>query len=98
MSQIDTENDRTPKIFQFSMFLCLLSKVSTDFLDGNVEKGQQGKHVLSSMLSEEIKTKSLRLEISSIFKRNMLRRKNNIARDNTNYHAAMRCIKSYIAF
>ena len=47
MSQIDTENDKKPKIFQISYFMHFLL-VSTDFLDWNVLNGQQGKGWLSS--------------------------------------------------
>ena len=46
MSQIDTQNDK-PKIFKVFKILCIFS---TDFAGWNVEKGQQGKNVLSSML------------------------------------------------
>ena len=52
MSQIDTENDKTPK---FSNFHAFFVNVATDFVYWNVAKGQQGKNVLSSMLREEIK-------------------------------------------
>ena len=38
MSHIDTENDRNPKIFQFSKILCNFSQFSTDFVDWNVKK------------------------------------------------------------
>ena len=51
MSQIDTENDKN---LNFQRFFCIFSKFLTDFVDWNVEKGQQGKNVLSSMFSEEI--------------------------------------------
>ena len=73
MSQIDTEKDKTPKIFPFSKSLCifleLLQKVffmhfSTDFVNWNVKKGQQGKNVLSNMLrkkmNEVIREKTVR--------------------------------------
>ena len=52
MSQINTEEDKKPKIFQNSKFLCIFCfKDSTDFVDCNVLKGQQGKSWLSSSLS-----------------------------------------------
>ena len=56
MSQIDTESDKNPKNFQFSKISCNFSKFLTDFANWNVEKGQQGKKVLSSMLRKEIST------------------------------------------
>ena len=43
MSQIDTENDKNPKSFQFSKISCIFSNFLTDFVNWNVEKGQQGK-------------------------------------------------------
>ena len=43
MSQIDTENDKSPKSFQFLKISCIFSKFLTDFVNWNVEKGQQGK-------------------------------------------------------
>ena len=43
MSQIDTENDKKPKSFQFSKISCIFSKFLTDFVNWNVEMGQQGK-------------------------------------------------------
>ena len=43
MSQIDTENDKNPKSFQFSKISCIFSKFLTDFVNWNVEKGPQGK-------------------------------------------------------
>ena len=43
MSQIDIENDKNPKSFQFSKISCISSKFLTDFVNWNVEKGQQGK-------------------------------------------------------
>ena len=51
-SQMDTENDKNPKGFQFSKVLGISSSL-TDSVDWNVEKGQQGKHLLSSSLYEE---------------------------------------------
>ena len=42
-----------PKILQILTFLCHFVTVSTDFVDWNVEKGQQGKTVLSSRLFEK---------------------------------------------
>ena len=47
-SQIDTENDKIPKIFNFQKVYAFSPKFSTDFVDWNVKKGQQGKSVLSS--------------------------------------------------
>ena len=41
MSQIDTENDKNLKIFQFSKFLRIFVKISTIFLNWNVLKGQK---------------------------------------------------------
>ena len=41
--QIDTENDKNPKIFHFS------KKFLTDFVDWNVSKGHAGKSWLSSL-------------------------------------------------
>ena len=43
MSQIDTENDKNPKSFQFSKILSTFSKFLTDFAKWIVEKGQQVK-------------------------------------------------------
>ena len=54
MSQINTEIDKKPKIFQFSKILCIFSKFLTDFVNWNVEKGQQGKNVLSSRLFRRV--------------------------------------------
>ena len=46
-SRIDTENDKNPKIFQFSQSVyAFFPKFLTDFVDWNVEKGQQKKCVL----------------------------------------------------
>ena len=55
-SQIDTENDKNPISFLFSKVLCNFSKFSTDFVNFNVEKGQQRKKGLSSLLRKEIKS------------------------------------------
>ena len=41
MSQIDTENDKNLKIFQFSKFLRIFVKISTLFLNRNVLEGQK---------------------------------------------------------
>ena len=54
VSQIDTENDKSPKIFQFSKCLCIFSKFLTDIVDWNVKKGQHRKHVLSSRLFRRV--------------------------------------------
>ena len=48
MSQIDTGNDKNPKLPVLKDFMHF-SKFSTDFVSWNVEKGPQGKNVLSSM-------------------------------------------------
>ena len=56
MSQIDTENDKNPKNFQFSKISCIFCKFLTDLANWNVEKDRQGKNVLSSMLRKEINT------------------------------------------
>ena len=51
MYQIETETDKKPKIFQFSKFFyAIFVKFSTDFVDWNVEKSQQGTNLLSSSL------------------------------------------------
>ena len=49
-----TENDKKPKIFHFSKFLCNLVNFLTDFVDWNVKNGQQGANVFSSMLREDL--------------------------------------------
>ena len=54
MSQIDPKNDKNFGIFQLSKILCFFSESLTNFVDWNVEKCQQGKYVLSSMLRKEI--------------------------------------------
>ena len=53
MSQIDIENNKT-KLFQFSRFLCNFVKVSTDFVDWNVFKSQQGNVGCPVVFHEEI--------------------------------------------
>ena len=54
-SQIETENDKNPTIFQISKILCsFFSKFLTDLMDWNVEKGQQGKNVLSTRLFRRV--------------------------------------------
>ena len=54
MSQINTENDKKPKTFQFLMFLYIFSvKVSTNLVDWNVLRGQRGKNWLFSCLFEQ---------------------------------------------
>ena len=50
VSQINTEYDKNPQTFQFSKNLCILFKFVTDFVNLNVENGQEGKNVLSSRL------------------------------------------------
>ena len=51
-SQIDTENHKSPKSFQFSKVLGISSSL-TDSVDWNVEKGQQGKQLISSSRYKE---------------------------------------------
>ena len=51
-SQMDTENDKNPKGFQFSKILGISSSL-TDSVDWNVEKGKQGNNLLSSSRYEE---------------------------------------------
>ena len=53
VSQSDTENDRNIIIFQFSKILCIYPEFSTDFVDWNSERGQQGKKMVSSRRFEE---------------------------------------------
>ena len=51
MSQTNTENDlKNPKFFNFQNFYAFVVKFSTDFVDWNVLKGQQGRKWLSSSL------------------------------------------------
>ena len=54
VSQIDTENDKKPKTFHFSIFFAIFVKFLTDFVNCNVEKGQQGKNLLSSRLFRKV--------------------------------------------
>ena len=54
MSQIDTENDKNLKISHFSKISCFFSKFLADFVNWNVEKSQEGKNVLSSMLRKRM--------------------------------------------
>ena len=54
MSQIDTESYKNPKIFRCLKIYAFFPKISKDFVDCNVEKGQKGKNVLSSVLRKEI--------------------------------------------
>ena len=53
MSQIDTKNDKNPKVFQILKILSIFSKLSTDIVIWNVKTCQQGKNVFSSMPLEE---------------------------------------------
>ena len=53
MSQIGTRNDKNTKCSIFRTFYFSFQKFSTDFVNWNVEKGQQGKIVLSSMHEKE---------------------------------------------
>ena len=48
--QVDTENDKKTKIYQFSKFLCIFVIVPTDFEDWNNLRGKQGKCWFSSSL------------------------------------------------
>ena len=41
MSQIDTENDKNPKLSNFQSFYTFFDKVSTVFVDLKVSKGQK---------------------------------------------------------
>ena len=41
-SQIDTENDKNPKFFQFLKILYIFPKFTTDSIDWNVEKALKG--------------------------------------------------------
>ena len=50
LSHFDTENDKEPKIFQYRRFYAFFVKVSTDFVDWNVLKTQQGNDCLSNRL------------------------------------------------
>ena len=53
LSQIDTENDKNPKVFQFSLSVSFFSKSPTDIVNWNVEEGQQRKNVLSKFLEKK---------------------------------------------
>ena len=44
-SQIDTESDKNPEILKFQRFYAIFPQFLTDFVDWNIEKGQQGKNV-----------------------------------------------------
>ena len=50
VSQTETENDKILKFSNFQSFYAFFVKVSTDFVNWNVFKGQQGKSWLSSSL------------------------------------------------
>ena len=53
-SQTDTEKrNKMSQTFRFSKILGFLSNFSTDFVDWNIEKGEQGKHLLSSSRYKE---------------------------------------------
>ena len=54
MSQIDTVNDKTPKNSIFQRFYAFFVKLSTDFVDSKVLKGQQGKGWLYSILFRRV--------------------------------------------
>ena len=49
-SQIDTENDKNPKIFHFSKFLRIFCSLFKDFANWNVLRRQEGKGSLSRSL------------------------------------------------
>ena len=66
MSQIDTETDKKPKYFQFSKIYAFFPKCLTDFVNWNVEKGQQGKNVLSSRLFRKVFYRSFLVKMSQI--------------------------------
>ena len=55
-TQIDTENDKKPAIFQFSKILCtFFSKFAmNNFVDCHNETGQQGKNMMSSRLFRRV--------------------------------------------
>ena len=44
---------KIPKLSNFQTLYAFFSKISTNFVDWNVEKGQKGNNVLSSRLFEE---------------------------------------------
>ena len=69
-SQIDTENDKSDKFSNFNRFYAFFSKFSTDIVNWNVEKGQQGRSVFSSMLGKKI---------NAVFQTNTVR--NNMGKD-----------------
>ena len=52
--QIDPENDKIHKIFQFSNILCFFSKYSTNSVIWNVGKGQPGTIVVSNALPKSL--------------------------------------------
>ena len=54
ISQIPTDYDKIPQLFQVSKFLCIFFKFLTDFVDWKFGKGQQGKKVLSSGLFRSV--------------------------------------------
>ena len=57
MSQIDTQNDKNPEIFQLfkQKTLCIFPQSFDRLRHLEIRKGQQGTNVLSSMLRKEIK-------------------------------------------
>ena len=67
--QIGTENDENSKIFQFLKVFCIVSRISIDFVDWNVGKGQQVKNVLSIRLSEKI-IAAFQVKISQSYTKN----------------------------
>ena len=48
VSQINTENEKKFKFFQFPKFLCFFSTFLKNYVDWNIEKDQQGKNLISS--------------------------------------------------
>ena len=53
-SQFDTKLTKISEIFQFSKILCIFPNLSTDFVDWNVEKGQQERKGCLLAFLEEI--------------------------------------------
>ena len=53
-SQIDTENDKNPKVFYFSNFLRIFVKFLKDFVNWIVLKCHQGNGWLSSSLFRRV--------------------------------------------
>ena len=65
-SQIDAETDKNPQKFPNSKILCSFSpKLSSDFVDWNTEKNQQGKNVLSCRLFRRLYCSFLNENVSN---------------------------------